>query len=121
MVTRFGLSQSRRCHGCRDRYGAWSEPDVVAHLVWTACADPQIDHYALRACTGTRYNTSAESAVEEFPPTQTTFDTIYGLRAAGATIHFCVYVVLTTGNEKGSNKIIITRRCSREGESGRAG
>jgi len=46
--------------------------------------------------------------VAEISKTANSFSTNFGLLAPGSTVLFCVYVVLTTGNEKGSEKFSVT-------------
>ena len=89
--------------------GLWSVADVTGVLNWTASTNPHLDHYSVRTSPGPRYSTDEESVVADLPTGTLTFSTLEGLAAPGAAAVFKVYVVLTTGNEKGSNVVRITR------------
>ena len=56
-----------------------------------------------------KYRAAEELAVAALPKTATTFETATGLAAPGSAATFKVYVLTTTGNEKGSNAVKVTR------------
>ena len=55
------------------------------------------------------YSAAEESVVAEIPAGTPTLSSLEGLAAPGGATDFKVYVVVTTGNEKGSNVVRITR------------
>lgn len=89
--------------------GAWVAADESAHLSWTASDNPNLKHYAVRACDLPRYRAADETAVEIILPPTTTLITTFGLGLPGATKFFKVYVVTQDDNEKGSNAVKIIR------------
>ena len=89
--------------------GVWNTVTLVADLSWTASADPDLLHYQVRRSGATPYDTSTELVVATVLPPGLTHSTLEGLPVDGATMGYKVYVVLTTGNEKGSNAVSVTR------------
>ena len=90
--------------------GIWDMPQLKAKLTWSASTDPNLSQYEIRFCAGPNYSTENESVIGSVTPAETReFLTDSGLTTAGNTASFKVYVVLTTGNEKGSNTVAITR------------
>ena len=88
----------------------WDEATQQAHLTWTESDDPNLSHYSIRFCPGPNYSTDDESVIGTVLPGEPReFFTTAGLASPGSTASFKVYVVLTTGNEKGSNTVTITR------------
>jgi hypothetical protein len=85
----------------------WNPATSKADLSWSASANPKLDHYSLRTAPAP-YKTADESVVAKLPANQTEYSTDSGLLAPGSVAQFKVYVVLTTGNEKGSNTVSIT-------------
>jgi hypothetical protein len=79
------------------------------HLVWTASSNPALSHYAVRYHPGPKYKASEEQAVAIVPAGTTVLDTNFGLAASGSSAWYKVYVVLTTGNERGSNAVKVIR------------
>jgi hypothetical protein len=88
---------------------AWNVALNKAVLNWTPSAAPNLAHYSVRACTGTVYKVSNEFAVLDLPPGTLTLATLAGLPVPGAKAVYRVYVVLTTGNERGSNNAPVVR------------
>src|SRR5262249_46891531 len=68
-----------------------------------------LDHYSARTAPGPTYHADDGSVVVEVPAGTTSYSTIEGLVAPGATAQFRVFVVLTTANENGSNAVSVTR------------
>jgi hypothetical protein len=89
--------------------GSWSAPDVKAALVWSASTRPDLDHYSVRYHPGPRYKADEEQTVSLVLPGTTDFLTDFGLAASGSVAWYKVYVVTTTGNEKGSNAVKVIR------------
>lgn len=89
---------------------AWDATLQKARITWTASTDPNLSHYEIRFCAGPNYSTDDESTLGTVTPSEPReFLTDTGLATPGDTASFKVYVVLTTGNEKGSNTVTITR------------
>ncbi len=80
-----------------------------ATLTWTPSDNANLDYYSIRYHPGPRYKAAEEQAVDTTVPGITTFDTDFGLVASGAVAWFKVYVVTTTGNEKGSAAVKVIR------------
>jgi len=82
----------------------------MAKLTWSASSDPNLQEYEIRFCAGASYSTETETVVGNvLPAAPRELLTAAGLAAPGNTASFKVYVVLTTGNEKGSNTLTLTR------------
>lgn len=88
---------------------SWNPGTNMADLVWSASADPDLDYYSVRYHPGPKYKASEEQTVDSVIAGTTTFSTDYGLPATGSVAWFKVYVVTTTGNEKGSNAVKVVR------------
>jgi hypothetical protein len=79
-------------------------------ITWTPSTDPNLFQYEVRRCSGANYSTETEVVIGNISPTDPLeFLTTSGLEASGDVATFKVYVILTTGNEKGSNTVTITR------------
>lgn len=89
--------------------GAWNAGTSMADMNWTASADADLEEYELRRESSTPYNGNLEQVVASFPPGTLSFSTDEGLPSSGSTMGYKVYVVLNTGNERGSNAVTITR------------
>lgn len=89
--------------------GIWSVPDTAGKLDWTPSLDPDLDYYSIRYHPGPRYKADGEQVVTSVLPGTTTLLTTFGLVASGSVAWFKVYVVTTTGNEKGSNAVKVVR------------
>lgn len=89
--------------------GHWDVMTFEAVIQWTASADSHLDHYSIRMCPEGSYDTDSESVIGTVPLGTTEFRTIAGLEGPGDVASFRVYVVLDTGNEAGSNTVVITR------------
>lgn len=89
--------------------GVWNAALSHAVLTWVLSDNPAVTSYSVRYCPGTVYRASDESVVASVGPTETTLQTDVGLAAPGAVALYRVYVVLSTGNEKGSATVKITR------------
>ena len=87
----------------------WDATTSQAKITWTPSSDPKLDRYEIRFVSGPDYSTDDESisgsvdknAVPEF-------FTLDGLSGPGTIANYKVYVVLDTGNEKGSNAVSVT-------------
>lgn len=89
--------------------GSWNAGTAMADLSWTASSDPDLASYSVRRSGADPYDTDSELVVDTLPPGTLSLATDEGLGTPGSTMRFKVYVVLTTGNEKGSNTMTINR------------
>jgi hypothetical protein len=77
---------------------------------FSASTDPLLSHYELRQSPGPAYDPDASTVIATIPPTgPLSFNTTTGFETPGQTSSAKVYVVLTTDNERGSNKVTLTR------------
>lgn len=90
--------------------GEWDPSTEMANLTWTESTDTSLARYEIRMSPGPTYSTDDDSVIGTIEPgSPLAFSTNSGLTVAGVTAGFRVYVVLTTGNEKGSNDLILVR------------
>ena len=90
--------------------GSWIVASLMAKLLWTLSTDANLLHYEIRFCAGANYSTENESLIGTvLPGGLLEFLTDAGLTTPGSTASFKVYVVTTTGNERGSNTVVVTR------------
>lgn len=89
--------------------GVWVTLTSEAQLTWSASDNPDLDHYSVRYHPGPRYKAAEEQSVDVVPAGIETFATDYGLAAPGSISWYKVYVVTSTGNEKGSNAVKVIR------------
>jgi hypothetical protein len=89
--------------------GFWDIDKEWAEFNWSTSADPDLQHYVLRRSGSNPYSTATEQHVATINAGILTFTTDEGLLTPGATMRFKLYVVLNTGNERGSNVVEITR------------
>lgn len=90
--------------------GDWNAVTELGDLIWTESTNPDLDFYSIRGCAGATYSSATETTlgtVAAGDPRE--FSTAFALVASGSVATFRVYVVLTTGNEKGSNTVRIDR------------
>jgi hypothetical protein len=89
----------------------WDPALSKAVVTYTTSLDPDLASYQLRACLGTtKYTVDQEQVIATHPAgTVTPFQTDEGLVASGSKAFYKVYVMLSTGNEKGSKSVAVTR------------
>ncbi len=87
--------------------GVWNAGTSKADLTWSASANPNLDHSSVRTAP-VPYHTSEETVAGDVAAGTLAFSTDAGLLAPGSVAQFKVYVVLTTGNEKGSATVSVT-------------
>ncbi len=90
--------------------GAWDAVEKAARFSWEASADKMLHHYELRACAGQDYDTALEEVVaraDKEAPRELVTRALVGTPDAQAA--FRLYVVLTTGNERGSETVVVTQ------------
>ena len=89
--------------------GVWNAVESQAEFTLTASSNPNLDHYQVRMSIGSTFDAATATVIGNFPPGTTSFSTTDGLETPGDVASFKLYVVLTTGNEAGSNTVTITR------------
>lgn len=88
----------------------WDPVLLKAKITWSASTAADLFQYEIRFSVGPTYDTDTESVIGNVSPTAPReFLTDAGLAADGNVASFKVYVITTTGNEKGSNDVAITR------------
>ncbi|MBX7131348.1 MAG: hypothetical protein K1X67_01590 [Fimbriimonadaceae bacterium] len=89
--------------------GVWNPVTNEADLTWEALSIPNLDYWSVRAHPGPKWrNDEAETIAQVFPPALT-YSTTHGLVAPGSSVLLAVFTVATTGNEKRSNVVKVTR------------
>jgi hypothetical protein len=81
----------------------------AARITWTASSDANLDHYEVRMTPGPTYDTDADTIIGNLATATLELLTLDGIPNPGDTASYKVYVVLTTGNESGSNTVTINR------------
>jgi len=90
--------------------GGWDALLGQGKINFGASTSADVVQLELRVCSGPTYSTDLESVVASLLPTDPRqFVTLAALAAPGNVASFKVYVITTTGNEKGSNTLVITR------------
>lgn len=88
--------------------GVWNAGTSKADLSWTASDDPDLASYSVRRSGATPYDAATEVVVDTVLPGGLALSTNSGLTVSGTTMGYKVYVVLSTGNERGSNAVSVT-------------
>ncbi len=89
--------------------GKWDAALGKGVLTILPSDDPKLDYYSVRTAPPPTYKANDETVIGRIEKGATTFETTTGLAASGSVGLFKVYVTLTTGNEKGSPTVKITR------------
>ena len=89
--------------------GKWNAATAKADITWTPSTNAALDYYSVRTAPAPTYKGDEETAIASVPKTQIAFSTDAGLAAPGSIALFKVYVVTTTGNERGSATVKVTR------------
>jgi len=90
--------------------GTWDVPASQGKLTWSESTAPDLDEYEVRWSPGATYDSSLEVVLANIAKTAPReYFTTQGLLAIGDASNFKVYVTTTTGNERGSNTVKITR------------
>ena len=89
--------------------GEWNATLHKAVVTLTPSDNPKLDYYDVRVSPDDPYKAASESSIGHIAKTAATFEFTNGLTTTGAAVRARVYVVLTTGNEKGSATVKITR------------
>ena len=89
--------------------GQWNPTLMKATFSWEQSTFKDIDKIQVRGCPSGSYKNDDEEIVADLLPTATTFETDWGLTAAGSLATFKFYVMATTGNENGGKAVKIVR------------
>lgn len=90
--------------------GVWNAPTTQGKITWDASTATDLAEYEVRWSPGTTYDSGIEIVLGTIAPAAPReFFTAQGLGSPGAVSVFKVYVKTTTGNERGSNTVKITR------------
>ena len=90
--------------------GLWNVPTTQGKLTWDASTAPDLDEYEVRWSPGVTYDATLEVVLANIAKTAPReYFTTQGLVAIGDVSNFKIYVKTTTGNERGSNTVKITR------------
>ena len=90
--------------------GVFSATDQSANLTWSASADPDLQAYEVRATVGPEYEADDAEILALITPAQARqWAGTFGLALPGSAASFKVFVILTSGNEAGSNEVTLTR------------
>lgn len=90
--------------------GAWDAGANGARLSWEASAEKTLSHFEIRGCAGPDYEKKDETVLGRVAgDAPREFATGALLEAPGAVACFRVYVVLETGNERGSGPVVVAR------------
>jgi len=96
----------------------WDGESGQAVITWTASENPNLDHYEVRYSPGKSYDADTETVVASVRSDEAReVLTLRGLAEPGAVAQYKVFVVLETGNERGSRIVAVARP---EGASGTA-
>jgi hypothetical protein len=88
----------------------WDGPSTKAKVTWSASTDADLSHYEVRGNPGEPYVAADETVLASVAPADAReFLTDFALSVPGVTAGFKVYVVLHTGNERGSEAVYVTR------------
>jgi hypothetical protein len=88
----------------------WDVPAGKAKVTWAASEEATIEHYEVRGSAGDDYETEDEVVLANVAPDGTReLLTDFALNTPGLTAGFKVYVILATGNERGSEPVFVTR------------
>lgn len=90
--------------------GVWDAAETKARLTWEASDNADLKEYQVRYTPGDDYDEDDEAVVATIlPGSPLELLTDAGLTQPGASSSFKVYVIVNTGNEKGSATMVITR------------
>jgi hypothetical protein len=89
--------------------GSWNAVTFAAVLIWSASTNPNLQTYQLRGCNGPDYIDDEAAVITTVSPGVITVPTLFGLVNPGDQATFKIFVLLTTGNQAGSNAVTITR------------
>jgi hypothetical protein len=87
---------------------AWMSEKQVARLEWTRSEETKLASYEVRACQGPKYVRKRETVVAKVAAdAEPLLETSVFLTKPGSAASFKVYVLLKTGNAKGSTAVAV--------------
>jgi hypothetical protein len=90
--------------------GVWDAGAQKAKITWAASAEAEVREYEVRGVPGDDYQAEDEEVLATFGPEEAReFLTDFALGAPEVTAGYKVYVVLESGNERGSEAVFVTR------------
>ncbi len=90
--------------------GVYNTTTNQGDYAWSASTEPTLDRIEFRQSPGPVYADDAYSVLATFPPGgPLTFSTAAGFENPGQVSSVKVYVILTSGNERGSNTVSLAR------------
>lgn len=91
--------------------GSWDPSAAAALLDWDASDDPALESYQIRWCPGDDYNKKEERVALTLTAASgiRTAHLRQGLEPPGTTATYKVYVILKSGNERGSRAVPVAR------------
>jgi hypothetical protein len=90
--------------------GTWNVPTTQGKLTWDESSAPDLAEYEVRWSPGPTYDVDTEVVIANIAKdAPREYFTTQGLLAIGDVSNFKIYVKTTTGNERGSNTVKITR------------
>lgn len=87
----------------------WDTAAAKAHITWEASPSPNINGYDVRFCIASPYRVEDENPLVSVAADVFSVLTNQNLPASGSTIYLRIYAKNSTGNEKGSKTLKITR------------
>ena len=91
--------------------GVWVPASTQAKIAWTPSTDADLEEYQVRAVPGDDYQLDDEQILATLPAGASPLELLsaFGLNTPGQAVGYKVYVVLNTGNERGSEAVYVTR------------
>jgi hypothetical protein len=89
--------------------GGWIAAASHVELKWEPSTNAKLLHYDVRGCSGTTYKVANEFSIDVVEPGEVQWAGTGGVPYPSAQCVYRVYVVLKTGNERGSNDVLVTR------------
>jgi hypothetical protein len=90
--------------------GTYNAGTEQGDYAWSASTEATLERYEVRQSPGPAYEAQASAVIATVLPGEAlTLSTSTGFEAPGQTSSVKVFVILTTGNERGSNTVTLTR------------
>jgi hypothetical protein len=100
--------RSSRTPGAVALSGSFDPTTGTAPLSWTASDDPDLARYSVRISAGPRYKGDDEATIGDITPPATSFSVPAIYLPTGATVWAKVFVILSSGHEKGSDAVKVS-------------
>jgi hypothetical protein len=89
--------------------GGWNSTAQEVQLQWQPSPNPKLAAYEVRGCIGSVYKAENAFVIANIKEGTTAWSGIEGVEFPSAKCVYRVYVLLTTGNERGSNDVAVIR------------